>query len=115
MEESLRISSLITSRQPVMAPDEMLQYDKWEIPPGVSNTHSAVPYVLYYKALFGSLYILQTPVGMTLSALMMNDSVYSSPATFSPERWLQSNPEAPRNRKYFYPFHRGHRMCVARK
>lgn len=35
MKEGLRISAVVTSRLPRIAPDEALHYGKWTIPPGV--------------------------------------------------------------------------------
>jgi cytochrome P450 len=57
----------------------------------------------------------KVPVGMTLGTYLLSDKAYSSPLAFKPERWLPSHTEHDHNRKYFHPFHRGHRMCVAQR
>ncbi|KAK7697488.1 hypothetical protein SLS64_013500 [Diaporthe eres] len=88
IKESLRISALITSRAVLQAPGECLTYRDWVIP-------------------------ANTPVGMTLSDLMMDPNIFPEPDKFDPGRWLESSPLYVRNAKYFVPFHRGHRSCIA--
>ncbi|ORX95688.1 cytochrome P450 [Clohesyomyces aquaticus] len=90
LKESLRIAALITTRAPLQAPTEYLKCGEWAIPP-------------------------DTPVSMTLSSLMLDPKVWPEPMKFTPERWLESNPEYRRNMNYFVPFHRGHRNCIGIK
>lgn len=50
---------------------------------------------------------------MTLSDLMMDPNIFPEPDKYDPGRWLESSPLYVRNAKYFVPFHRGHRSCIA--
>jgi cytochrome P450 len=87
LKESLRISALITTRAPLVAPTQALRYSNFLIPPN-------------------------TPVSMTLSSLMLDASSFPSPDSFHPDRWLESNRDYKRNMSNFVPFHRGHRSCI---
>jgi cytochrome P450 len=87
LKESLRISALITTRAPLVAPIEALHYN-------------------------GSVFPSNTPVSMTLYSLMLDTSSFPSPDSFLPERWLESNRDYKRNISNFVPFHRGHRGCI---
>ncbi|KAI1827638.1 cytochrome P450 [Xylaria intraflava] len=81
--EGLRISPALGTRQSRIAPDRVLQYNQWQIPPG-------------------------TPVGMTLVLLHADESVYPNPRAFNPDRWL--GPDG--GPKSFAPFSKGTRGCL---
>jgi cytochrome P450 len=78
---------LFTSRFPMTAPLETLQYGGYAFPPG-------------------------TTMSMTLRDVSLNSTVFAHPLEFRPERWLPDNPELARLNKYYLPFSRGSRMCV---
>ncbi|KAI1436831.1 cytochrome P450 [Xylaria sp. CBS 124048] len=85
IKETLRVTSLITSRIPVVAPVEALKYKDWVIPPG-------------------------TAVSMSHRDIMLDPEVYPEPMKFKPERWLQDDLEL-MNRNYV-PFSRGTFNCI---
>ena len=87
IKEALRITAVLTSRLPVIAPVESLQYGDWSIPPG-------------------------TPTSMTLRDVLLDPVIFPEPHSFRPERWLDSNPDLERINRYFVPFSRGGRMCI---
>ncbi|MCJ1333200.1 hypothetical protein MMC10_009894 [Thelotrema lepadinum] len=87
IKESLRITAPISSRLPVVAPQENLQYGEWEIPAG-------------------------TPVGMTLRQILLDETIFPEPLVFRPDRWLKSNPDLELISRYYLPFSRGSRMCM---
>ena len=87
LKESLRISALITTRAPLVAPTQALRYSNFLIPPN-------------------------TPVSMTLFSLMLYAASFLSPNSFHPDRWLESNRDYKRNMSNFVPSHRGHRSCI---
>ncbi|KAH6915232.1 benzoate 4-monooxygenase cytochrome P450 [Coprinopsis sp. MPI-PUGE-AT-0042] len=49
-----------------------------------------------------------TSVGMSVTFMHMNETVFSHPDKFWPERWLESTPHLV---KYLVPFSKGPRMC----
>ncbi|EME87126.1 uncharacterized protein MYCFIDRAFT_130725 [Pseudocercospora fijiensis CIRAD86] len=86
IKEGLRLSHGLMHRLPRIAPDVALDCNGWIIPPG-------------------------TPVGMSAYLMHMDDSVYSNPKEFVPERWLgEPDPKMERN---YVPFSRGSRRCLA--
>ncbi|KAI0410652.1 putative flavonoid 3-hydroxylase [Xylaria grammica] len=90
IKEVLRISVLVTSRFPLISKTP-LRYKDWTIPPG-------------------------TPVGMTLSEILMDASIFTNPRDFQPSRWLDTplnaNPNREKMNHAFVPFSRGNRMCM---
>ncbi|KAF3491771.1 benzoate 4-monooxygenase cytochrome P450 [Arthroderma uncinatum] len=84
IKEGLRISALVTSRLPRIAPDEILEYNGWQIPPG-------------------------TPVSMSIYLMLRDETVFPEPLVFHPGRWLEqgSNLE-----KYLVPFSKGSQGCL---
>ncbi|KAJ5281024.1 cytochrome P450 [Penicillium angulare] len=84
VKESLRISSVVTSRSPLISSSQALQYQEWTIPAG-------------------------TPVSMCFRDLLLDPSIFPDPHDFRPERWLDPTPEMERA---YVPFGRGSRMCV---
>lgn len=87
VKESLRITALVTSRLPLVSPQESLRYGDWEIPPG-------------------------TPVSMTLRDVLLDPSIFVNPRDFLPERWLPDAPDLEQISQAYVPFGRGSRMCV---
>ncbi|OQD65972.1 hypothetical protein PENPOL_c005G02032 [Penicillium polonicum] len=87
VKEGLRISAVVTSRLPRIAPDEALHYGKWTIPPG-------------------------TPVGMTIHSILRSPEVYAEPTKFIPERWMGPADEVRLLDKYFVPFAKGNSSCM---
>lgn len=91
VKESLRISTLVTSRLPVIAPNEVLKYGEWIIPTG-------------------------TPVSMSLRNVLLDPAIFPEPREFRPERWLVENKEElERMTRAWVPFSRGSRMCPGMK
>ncbi|MCJ1440789.1 MAG: hypothetical protein MMC23_001275 [Stictis urceolatum] len=90
IKESLRITALVTSRLPLVSPNEALVYANWVIPPG-------------------------TPVSMTLRDVLLDPQIFEEPHSFKPERWLQESPDLKRISKGYLPFGRGSRMCIGLK
>ncbi|KAL8833602.1 MAG: hypothetical protein Q9170_004185 [Blastenia crenularia] len=86
IKESLRMTGLVSSRSPLISPNEPLRYGTWDIP-------------------------AKTPVSMTLSSIHTNPSIFPDPYAFLPERWLGTPDEQARLEKFFVPFGRGQRMC----
>lgn len=41
-----------------------------------------------------------------------NPSIFPSPRSFNPERWLQSDSDSAHLKKYLVPFSKGSRQCV---
>ncbi|KAL8667639.1 MAG: hypothetical protein Q9202_000494 [Teloschistes flavicans] len=84
IKEALRLYGLIGDVARC-SPDVALQYKQWTIPK-------------------------HTPVGMSINHLHTEASVFASPHTFSPERWLGNyNPQMDKN---FVPFTKGSRSCL---
>ncbi|KAG4029628.1 hypothetical protein MFRU_015g01640 [Monilinia fructicola] len=85
IKETLRISAMITSRLPLLSPDE-LQYKEWIIP-------------------------RKTPVSMTPNRVLHDPAIYPSPSDFRPERWIESDGTSITSDEYFVAFGKGTRMC----
>jgi cytochrome P450 len=87
IQESLRLSYGVSSRLQRVSPDEVLIFSdgkkEWHIPPG-------------------------TPVGMTSTLVHQDPSIFPSPLSFEPERWLEN----PRLDKYMLAFSKGTRQCI---
>jgi cytochrome P450 len=87
IKESLRITTLVVSRLPLVAPCDALRYKQWLIPPG-------------------------TPVSMSLRDILLDESIYERPLEFLPERWLAVDGNHSRRARFHLPFGRGSRMCI---
>ncbi|KAI3324236.1 cytochrome P450 [Xylariaceae sp. AK1471] len=87
IKESLRITALVTSRLPLISPQECLIFREWVIPPGI-------------------------PISMTLRDILLDPDVFDDPLTFRPERWLSSNPKLTEITRNYLPFGRGSRSCL---
>jgi cytochrome P450 len=87
IQEGLRLSCGVSSRLQRIAPDEDLIFNDgkktWTIPRG-------------------------TPVGMTSTLVHYDASIFPSPTSFLPERWIEN----PRLDKYLIAFSRGSRQCI---
>ncbi|KAL9627691.1 MAG: hypothetical protein Q9204_006397 [Flavoplaca sp. TL-2023a] len=85
IKESMRLWGVMASRSPLVSPTP-LQYEDWVIPAG-------------------------TPIGMTMMNVLQNPTVYPSPQTFDPSRWLDLSPDSPKNQN-FVCYGKGSRMCL---
>ncbi|KAG0645611.1 Cytochrome P450 monooxygenase [Hyphodiscus hymeniophilus] len=68
------------------------------------NTREAITYKTYQIP-------VNTPVSMTQRLTHYNKTIFPSPETFLPERWLDPS-ERRRLEKYLQPFGRGSRACI---
>jgi len=87
VNEGLRITNAAVTRLPRISPKEELRFHNWVIPAGI-------------------------PVSMTAYDIHMNPSIYPSPNTFNPSRWVETKSEKHRLDKYLVPFTKGSRACV---
>ncbi|KAB8200206.1 cytochrome P450 [Aspergillus parasiticus] len=74
IKEGLRLSSIITTRLPRIAPDEVLQYGQWSNPAG-------------------------TPVRMSTYFMLRDPHIFQYPTSFIPERWMLNPEETKRLKK----------------
>ena len=110
IKETLRVSAVITSRLPLMAPNE-LQYHDWMIPPRVSIPHVIITLLNPYVRRL--ICITQTPVSLSSRTVLHDPSIFPSPHEFKPERWLA--PDSEKLDRYFVAFGKGTRMCQGMK
>ena len=89
ISEGLRFGYGVSTRLARIAPDRVLKYADWEIPPG-------------------------TPVGMTSVLIAQNADIFPNPSKFDPERWVDPA-ERRRLERYYQPFSRGTRSCLGIK
>ncbi|KAJ5286982.1 hypothetical protein N7478_002668 [Penicillium angulare] len=87
IREGLRLSSVVTTRLPRSAPDEVLQYNQWKIPAG-------------------------TPVSMSTYFILRDPEIFPEPRSFLPERWLLSRDELKALEKYLVPASKGTLGCL---
>ncbi|KAJ8068064.1 hypothetical protein OCU04_003638 [Sclerotinia nivalis] len=95
--EALRLSSVLTSRLPRIAPNEDMKFQQWTIPAG-------------------------TPTSMSYYFLHYSPEIFPSPKTFDPTLWISDsvsngsiNGDTLRKHrldKYFVPFCKGTRICL---
>lgn len=64
---------------------------------------------------YAHIFILQTPVGMTINSVLRDPSVFPSPSDFLPERWIASDGISTAEDEYFVAFGKGTRMCQGMK
>ncbi|MCJ1267522.1 hypothetical protein MMC22_007407 [Lobaria immixta] len=83
--EGNRLSFGVTARDCRIAPDEVLDYKGYEIPPG-------------------------TPVSMTTLSVHTDENAFPDPWAFNPDRWLGK--EGAKRRKYQMAFNKGGRNCI---
>ncbi|KAJ5109664.1 hypothetical protein N7532_002309 [Penicillium argentinense] len=87
IREGLRLSSVVTTRLPRIAPDEVLQYQRWQIPAG-------------------------TPVSMSTYFILRDPTIFPEPTKFIPERWLLDTEDLKRLQRYLLPASKGTLGCL---
>ena len=87
--EGLRLGYGASGRLARIAPDRVIMYKDWEIPPG-------------------------TPVGMTSVLQHHHEDIFPESATFNPDRWTDPK-ERQRLERYLASFGGGTRICVGLK
>ncbi|PYH49237.1 cytochrome P450 [Aspergillus saccharolyticus JOP 1030-1] len=88
IKEGLRLSSLVTTRLPRLAPNETLHYKQWQIPAG-------------------------TPVSMSTYFILRDPHIFPAPTRFHPERWLLDDPaDVQRLQRYLVPASKGTLGCL---
>ena len=85
IKEGIRLSPAIATRASRVT-DNDLVYNKWRIPAG-------------------------TPTGMTTILLHTDETSYSDPLRFNPNRWLETTSHPPASFVYA-PFSKGSRVCL---
>lgn len=87
IKEGLRICPGVTARLPRVQPDNAIKYKDWTIPPG-------------------------TAVSMSAWEVHQDATIFPSPKTFNPDRWLQSGTERVEMERYLVSFSKGTRQCL---
>ncbi|RAL13759.1 cytochrome P450 [Aspergillus homomorphus CBS 101889] len=87
IKEGLRLSSIVTTRLPRIAPHETLQYKQWSIPAG-------------------------TPVSMSTYFILRDSTIFPDPTRFLPERWLLDPETLQRQQRYLVPASKGTLGCL---
>ncbi|PLB53957.1 cytochrome P450 [Aspergillus steynii IBT 23096] len=87
LKEGLRLSSIVTTRLPRIAPEETLQFHGWDIPRG-------------------------TPVSMSTYFILRDPKIFPEPSRFLPERWLLEPEELRKLERYLVPFSKGTLGCL---
>ncbi|OJJ75883.1 hypothetical protein ASPBRDRAFT_51587 [Aspergillus brasiliensis CBS 101740] len=90
LKEGLRLSALVTTRLPRVAPDEILQFYGWKIPCGTS-------------------------VSMTIHFILRDAGIFPEPLQFLPERWLLEPEDLRKLERYLVPFSKGTMGCLGPK
>ncbi|KAJ5151304.1 uncharacterized protein N7482_010556 [Penicillium canariense] len=90
IREGLRLSSVVTTRLPRSAPDQILQYQQWEIPAG-------------------------TFVSMSTYFILRDPNIFPEPEKFTPERWLLEPDELLQLERYLVPASKGTLGCPGQK
>ncbi|KAI9769290.1 MAG: hypothetical protein M1839_003767 [Geoglossum umbratile] len=85
ISEGLRVAIGVVTRSPRVSPNKTLKYHDWDIPPG-------------------------TPVSVSSLVVLTNSSIFPSPLTFNPDRWLGI--EGRKLDRYLVPFGKGTRQCL---
>ncbi|RAL03516.1 cytochrome P450 [Aspergillus ibericus CBS 121593] len=89
VNETLRLSTGISSRIPRIAPTETLVYKNYVIPPGTPLSH------MHYF-------------------ILMDPNIFPNPHVFDPERWIRAAAKGERLDRYLVNFTRGPRICLGR-
>ncbi|OGM49318.1 putative cytochrome P450 [Aspergillus bombycis] len=110
VKEGLRVSAVVTSRLPRIAPDEMLEFRDWKIPPGVWY----LSHINLASALLAdeALDKRQTPVSMSNHFILRDPAIFPDPLVFQPGRWLKPSPIGLNLDKYLVPFSKGSQGCL---
>ncbi|KAJ6030653.1 uncharacterized protein N7446_000284 [Penicillium canescens] len=87
VRECLRLSAIVTTRLPRSAPDEILQYQQWQIPAG-------------------------TIVSMSTYFILRDPEIFPEPYAFEPERWLLPRERLRGLEKYLVPGSKGTMGCL---
>ncbi|KAJ5165086.1 uncharacterized protein N7500_006916 [Penicillium coprophilum] len=87
VKESLRLSAVVTTRLPRIAPDEDLHHGEWTIPRG-------------------------TIVSMTTHSILRSPVIWDEPMKFIPERWMGPPEEVRELDRYHVPFAKGNSSCM---
>jgi hypothetical protein len=58
---------------------------------------------------------LQTVVSITPLYFLYDESIFPSPTTYNPARWLVGDDEKREMLAHFHPFSRGTRQCIGQK
>ena len=87
--EALRLGHGVSNRSARVAPDRIIKYKDWVIPPG-------------------------TPVSLTSVLMHTNENVFPNPERFDPERWVDPT-ERMRLDKFMVAFSKGTRNCLGIK
>ncbi|KAF4636353.1 hypothetical protein G7Y89_g1725 [Cudoniella acicularis] len=86
IKEIFRITGLITSRLPLVAPTEV-KVAGWMIPP-------------------------KTPMSITIRKVLLDPEIFEDPDEFLPERWIEDHEKYnPEGEQYLVTFNKGTRMC----
>jgi len=84
VKEGLRMHGGVTARSSRVAPNEVLKYKQWSIPPG-------------------------TPLSTSSVFIHRNPDIFPDPLEFRPERWLDGEQRLDR---YLVAFGKGTRNCI---
>ncbi|KAL6366279.1 hypothetical protein LRP88_00027 [Fusarium phalaenopsidis] len=87
VQEGLRLAHGPVVRLPRVSPNEALQYGDWLIPAG-------------------------TPVSESTLLVHLDPSIFPSPNTFNPDRWVRAAREGVHLSKYICSFTKGTRQCL---
>lgn len=109
VQEGLRLAHGPVVRLPRVSPNEALQYGDWLIPAGVSRR---VKIQLQYPSLTWE---HQTPVSESTLLVHLDPSIFPSPNTFDPDRWVRAAREGVHLSKYICSFTKGTRQCLGIK
>ncbi|OAG00677.1 putative cytochrome P450 [Paraphaeosphaeria sporulosa] len=94
INEALRLSNPVTGRLPRLNPRAPTTYTT----PDGKTTYTLPP---------------KTVMSMSMPDLHFNASIFPSPHTFNPSRWIDSSPEHLKEmNRYFVPFSKGSRSCL---
>ena len=83
ISEGLRLSYGVTTHLQRVSPDSAMKFNDWQIPPG-------------------------TPVSMSSILVHQNPSIFPSPRTFNPDRWVNNSGL----KRYLVSFNKGSRQCL---
>jgi cytochrome P450 len=106
VKEGLRISAVVTTRLPRIAPDEALIYGKWRIPAGVRSLRFTARTLLIVTT--------QTPVSMSTHFILRDEEIFPNPLEFEPQRWMTVGSSQSLER-YLVPFSKGSQSCLGQK
>ncbi|GKZ16483.1 hypothetical protein AbraIFM66951_000289 [Aspergillus brasiliensis] len=106
INESLRLSTGVSSRIPRVAPTEALVYKEHVIPPGV---RAIFPNDLYQTT---NIYAPSESLHSTHVFILMDPNISSNPHEFDPGRWIRAAEKGERLDRYLVNFSKGARICL---